>query len=87
MIERERPALVILDIKMEHERAGLDVLRAVRRQSATTAIPILFVSAWADSLVLDERDELRAARADTMLKPFKFRDLLEKIGEMIASRN
>ncbi len=87
MIEQEQPALVVLDIKMEHERAGLDVLRAVRRQLATTGIPVLFVSAWVDSLAADERDEILASRADTMLKPFDFRDLLGKISEMIASRN
>jgi len=32
MIEREQPALVVLDIRMEHERAGMDVLRALRER-------------------------------------------------------
>ncbi len=87
MIARERPALVVLDIKMEHDRAGMDVLRAVRRQSATADIPVLIVSAWADTLAPDEYDEIGAARADTMMKPFEFRDLLEKIGAMVAAPN
>ncbi len=84
MIAREQPALVILDIRMEHDRAGMDVLRTLRTRRETGDIPVLFVSAWADTLTPDERDEIRAARADTMMKPFEFDDLIGRMRGMMA---
>jgi DNA-binding response OmpR family regulator len=79
LVERERPALVVLDMRMEHDRAGLAVLRALRGRPGTAGIPVLVVSAWADALTADERAEIRAARGDTMLKPFEFADLLGRM--------
>lgn len=84
MIEHEKPVLVILDIRMEHDRAGMEVLRALRERPGTEHIPVLFVSAWADSLTTDERGELRATRADTMMKPFEFGDLLSRMWALLA---
>lgn len=86
LIERERPDLVILDLRMEHLRAGMDVVRALRGRRTTERIPILVVSAWADNLTADEHGEIAAAHGDTMTKPFELADLLAKVATMVASR-
>src|SRR4051794_36347088 len=41
LIARERPALVILDVRMEHPRAGIEVLHTLRRNPDTAHIAVL----------------------------------------------
>jgi DNA-binding response OmpR family regulator len=84
LIAREQPALVLLDMRMERDRAGLDVLRAMRMRRESETIPVLFVSAWADDLTTDERDEIHAAHAEAMMKPFDFADLIDRMRRMMA---
>ncbi len=83
MVARERPALVVLDMRMEHDRAGMEVLRALRGRPETAGIPVLFVSAWADALTAEERGEIRAACGDAMMKPFEFGYLLGRMRGMM----
>ena len=45
LIEHERPDAVIMDIRMEHPRAGLAVLQRLRHDPATAAIPVLICTA------------------------------------------
>jgi DNA-binding response OmpR family regulator len=84
VVARERPALVLLDLRMEHDRAGLEVLRALRGRPETAAVPVLFVTAWADTLTAEERSEIRAAGGDAMMKPFEFASLLGRMRAMVA---
>ncbi len=85
LVARERPALVILDVRMEYERAGIDVLRSLRRNPATEAIPVLVASACMTYLESDERDEIAALRGETMSKPFWLDEFLGRVRELVAA--
>ncbi|MBN1459014.1 MAG: formate/nitrite transporter family protein [Armatimonadetes bacterium] len=72
-IEDHRPDLVILDIKMETETAGLDLLKALRADSATADLPVVLVSS---ASVSGEHG------ADTFLaKPVQFSTLSQTVAE------
>ncbi len=68
-IQRVMPALVIVDLRMEHPTAGLDVLRVLQADTLTTAIPAILYSATLDTLD-GERDALHAAGVSLVQKPF-----------------
>lgn len=85
LIAREQPALVILDVRMETERAGIAVLRALRQRPDTAHIPVLVASACMPYLEPDERGEIGALRGEVMGKPFRLPDLLATIGQMLAA--
>src|SRR3954452_2680881 len=44
-IEHARPDAVVLDVRMEHPRAGLAVLQRLRRDEATARTPVLICTA------------------------------------------
>jgi CheY-like chemotaxis protein len=81
-IEHKRPDVVILDIRMEHPRAGLAVLQHLRRDPETVSIPVLvctadapFTREWSKAL-----DEFRCA---ILSKPFLIEDLLDAVARLI----
>ncbi len=59
-MRRAMPALVITDLGMEHQTAGLDVLSALHADTATAAIPAILYSA-ALHILDGEREALQAA--------------------------
>ena len=64
---REQPDLILLDI-MIPDCDGLKVLRLLRENPTTTAIPVVFLTARAQT---DEVEEYRrAGAADVITKPF-----------------
>jgi CheY-like chemotaxis protein len=72
-IQRERPALVLVDLMMP-VMDGLEVCRRVKSNPDTQGIPLLAISAGA------ARDEALAASCDDFLfKPFDYDDLLGKM--------
>jgi len=75
-IAGHRPDLVLLDIKMETETAGLDLLNALRSDPATRDLPIVIVSGA--SVPADHG-------ADTFLnKPVQFSLLSQTVAETMA---
>jgi CheY-like chemotaxis protein len=84
MVRREQPALVILDIRMEHPEAGWTVLTLIKLDPATAHIPVLIVSA--DTRFLRDREErLYEMRCQYLEKPFELQDLLEKVESALPS--
>lgn len=63
-----QPDLVLLDIMMP-DMDGYDVLRALKNNPLTQAIPVIFVSALDDSS--DEQKGIELGAADYIVKPFK----------------
>jgi len=77
--------LVILDVRMEHPRAGIEVLHTLRRNPDTAHIAVLVASACMPYLEPSERDEIAALRGEMLSKPFWLPDLLEKIEVMLSA--
>jgi len=82
LIETERPDAVILDIRMEHPRAGLAVLQRLRRNPATVDIPVLVCTA--DTAFEREWERtLEECRCAVVVKPFQIADLLAAVGRLV----
>jgi two-component system response regulator RpaA len=79
-----RPDLIVLDVMMPvHD--GLKVLRALKDESTTSAIPVVLLTARAAA---DEIEEGWQAGADFYLtKPFRMEELLELIDELTGATN
>lgn len=77
-----RPDLILLDVGMR-DIDGLEVCRALRRDAATHATPVLLVTARRD--VTYDPVRWRAAGADgAVAKPFSPARLLATIDELLA---
>ncbi|MDQ6907917.1 MAG: response regulator [Chloroflexota bacterium] len=81
-IAERRPDAVVLDIRLEHPRAGLSVLQRLRRDPATATIPVLvctadvaFTREWARTL--------GAHRCAVITKPFAIADLIATVACLI----
>ena len=72
-ISADQPELVFLDIIMP-ERNGYEVLRALRRNSATKDIPVVLVSSKSEET--DVRWGLRQGAVAYVTKPYTAEDVL-----------
>ncbi|MEA3207207.1 MAG: two-component system, OmpR family, phosphate regulon response regulator PhoB [Chthoniobacter sp.] len=70
---RERPSLVILDLLIPG-RNGLEVIRALKTDGVTSAIPVILLSARAQEC--DRIAGLEAGADDFVAKPFSPRELV-----------
>ncbi|MCA1725164.1 MAG: response regulator [Thermomicrobia bacterium] len=84
-IEFERPDAVILDIRMEHPRAGLAVLQRLRRDPETVDIPVLVCTADAP-FIREWSRTLADGRCAVVTKPFDVAELLATIRHLLVSR-
>lgn len=83
VIKRERPALVILDIRMEHPEAGWQTLEVLKLDPATAPIPVIVCSA--DAFALQAKAQrLTELRCATLEKPFDFTQLLTLVAGIIG---
>lgn len=76
--ERERPALVLLDLMMPGQ-SGYDVCRAIRRQEAQT--PIIMLTAKGEEI--DKVVGLELGADDYITKPFGVRELLARVAAVL----
>ncbi len=77
-IRKEKPELVILDIRLEHAESGWVVLDLLRLDPETTSIPVIITSA--DAQALKAKTEMLAAQGiDCLEKPFRLADLIVKV--------
>jgi len=73
-IKEQRPALVILDVRINNEEAGLLLLDLITLDPETTSIPVIIASANLKSLAGRER-ELEGKGIYVIAKPFDIDDL------------
>ncbi len=84
LIEHEQPDAVILDIRMEHPRAGMAVLQRLRRDPATRNIPVLVCTADVP-FTQEWRRMLAEHRCAIIAKPFLVVHLLDAIAHLISA--
>ena len=77
----ERPALIVLDLMLP-EVDGLEVCKILRRDAATSAIPILMLTARAAEM--DRVLGLELGADDYVTKPFSPRELVLRIRKLLA---
>ncbi|HAL56172.1 MAG TPA: DNA-binding response regulator [Bacteroidetes bacterium] len=80
---KQRPDLVVLDIMMT-EMDGWEVCKTIRRNPATSSIPIIFLTAR-DSEV-DEVTGLELGADDYIRKPVKVRTLIARVKRRLKQR-
>jgi CheY-like chemotaxis protein len=80
-LERETPALVLLDYMMP-DMNGPEVARRIRRRPGGADIPIVVLTASADEAHVDEA--FRAGADDYIIKPFDRRVLMARVAATIA---
>jgi DNA-binding response OmpR family regulator len=82
LAHERRPALAVLDVMMPR-RTGLEVLQELRADEATLGIPVILLSARAQET--DVEGGLVAGANAYLAKPFRAAELVEKVGELLAS--
>lgn len=83
MVRKERPDLVILDIRMGDPEAGWGVLDMMRLDPETRDVPVIVCSA--DSQQIQEKTEhLRKHNAVSLEKPFDLSDLLQLVSSFVG---
>ena len=82
LIRREHPALVIIDLQMEHPEAGLHVLQKLRADPATANIPVIICSADGGGL-REKAAAIQELNGDVVEKPFNLDQLLAKIHTLL----
>jgi two-component system cell cycle response regulator DivK len=82
LAERERPALILMDIQLP-VIDGYEATRRIKRKAALRSIPIIAVTSYALS---GDEAKSRAAGCDAYVsKPFSPRHLLAKVRELLPS--
>ena len=83
MVAARRPDLILLDLMLP-DIDGFGVCEILRRDSATAAIPIVLLTAWATN---DARSlGLELGALDYLTKPFSPRDLTTRVQQLINLR-
>src|SRR5688572_1561924 len=79
-IRRQRPDLVLLDLNLP-DIAGTEICRRLRRDTATSSIPIMMITARGEEIDRVVGFELGAD--DYLVKPFSPRELILRIGAVL----
>lgn len=80
---RDLPNLVLLDVALP-DIAGLDVLRELKKDPTTAAIPVVIVTAMRGQIVAEAT---QAGAVGTLLKPFKKAELLQAVTNALGEAN
>lgn len=81
MTASQKPDLVLMDIRLDGGRDGIDAAREIRKQSGT---PIIFLSAFSDADTLQRARSIRPE--GYLIKPFRDEELHATV-EMALHRN
>ena len=80
VVGREKPDLVVLDIRIEPDVSGLDLLQAIRGNAATSGLPVILSTAY-DSFQYD----LKSIAADHyVVKSVDLTELKNKVRQLLA---
>jgi len=83
VIKRERPSLVIIDIRLQSPDEGWKILEQVRLDPMSTNIPVIICSA--DTQVLRwKRRQLRQMNCEVLEKPFRLEELLREVAKLVG---
>jgi CheY-like chemotaxis protein len=78
LIHSTQPDMVFLDVQMEQWDAGLQLLAVLRRDPATSRLPVIVCSANLP-LLRQQEQTIRELSATTLAKPYTFDTLLATI--------
>ncbi len=81
LAREERPDLVISDIMMPNV-SGIELVQALKGDEATAAIPVILLSAKAQSA--DVKAGLEAGADDYVTKPFEPLELVDRVQALLA---
>lgn len=79
--EKEKPDLILLDVMMPR-MDGLDVLRRLKDNPGTAAIPVLMLTATDDTESISRARDLGVK--DYIVKPFNFDALLDSVKRYLS---
>jgi CheY-like chemotaxis protein len=82
LIKQQNPSAVILDMRMEHPRAGLAVLERLRTDQATAHIPVLVCTAD-HQFAKEWREPLTQQRCAILTKPFLIDQLVHEVRTLV----
>ncbi len=80
MIQRERPDLVVLDVRLPR-KSGMEILDTVRRDPSTRNLPVILISG--DTATESRLQGLKLGADDYLAKPFSPRELIIKIRRIL----
>ncbi len=83
-IKRERPDLIIIDIRLQNREDGWKILEQVRLDPMTTEIPAIVCSADTQFLRWKRR-QLQELDCAVLEKPFRLADLLRAVRTMLSN--
>jgi DNA-binding response OmpR family regulator len=83
-IELIKPDLIILDLVLGDEKAGMQMLQMLKMQRSTAAIPVLICTA-ALQIVREQEGYLVSQGVHVVFKPFDIDDLLTNIKQLLES--
>ena len=84
-LEERQPDLVLLEITIDHEGTGYQLLQFMRERPETAHIPAVMLAASSDTL--DRAKSLRLGADRFLLKPVKPDTLRRVVGEMLSTRD
>jgi len=82
-IRETRPALVILDLRMEAPDSGIQLIRAVRNNPLTATLPLMLCSADIAGMAL-HTSFLQEQHVQALSKPFDLDQLLTLVRQLIV---
>lgn len=88
IIRNEKPDLILMDIKMERENSGIEVVKVIRTLPEFRNTPIWAVTAQAmdahDGMESDKDRSLKAGFTEYITKPIQQAELLQKIATTLG---
>lgn len=81
MAQAKRPDVVVTDIMMP-KMTGIELVKALKADPATASIPVLLLSAKAQTS--DLKAGLDAGADDYVTKPFEPLDLIDRVNALLA---
>lgn len=82
-IRRQKPELVVLDIRLGDPDDGFRVLELIRLDPSTKDIPVIICTADS-SYLCDNEKQLQRMRCDILPKPFDLEQLLSLIAQCLV---
>lgn len=73
-----RPAVVLLDLRIERRQAGWELLERLHHDPGTAAIPVIVCTAD-DGFLREHADDLAARGVPCLPKPFEIDDLIAAV--------